>query len=114
VFVTFLKNTVAVLGLAAIAPEAILTWDEESFENPATGSSDHRTFAVFREEGFEPMESTHACVALTFSDKPWVEEFGLPALTAEIGVVASDANWTLTRGGTVTLRVCVRLLKDPG
>jgi hypothetical protein len=110
---TFLKNRVVARGSTATVPDAMRTCDDVSFENPAPASSDHRTFAFCCEEGLEPMVSTHACVALTFSDKPCVEEVVLPALAAETGVGESEATWTLTRGGTVTLTVCVRLLKDP-
>jgi hypothetical protein len=109
----FRKNKVAALGSTASVPDAILTWEEESFENPVPGSSDHRTFWFGCEEGLEPIESTHACVALTFSDKPCVEEVAFPALTAEMEVGENEATWTFTRGGTVTLTVCVRLLEDP-
>jgi hypothetical protein len=110
---TFRKNRVAALGSTASAPDAILTCEAVSFENPAPGSSDHRTFALCCEEGLDPMESTHACVALTFSDNPCAEEMVLPALAAETELGASEATCTFTRGGTVTLTVWVRLLEDP-
>jgi hypothetical protein len=108
----FRKNTVAALESPACVPDA-MTRDEGSFENPVPGSSDHRTFAFSSEEGLEPMESTHARVALTFSDKPWVEGLTLLALTAEIEAGESEATCTFTRGGTVTVTVWVRLLEAP-
>jgi hypothetical protein len=107
---TFRKNTVAALGSPATAPDAILTFDEVSLENPVPDSSDQRT-APSSEEGFEPIESTHARVALTFSDRPCVDGLTLAALEAEVG--ENDATCTFTRGGTVTLTVWVRLLEDP-
>lgn len=113
VSIAFLKNRVAAPGSTASVPDAILTCEEESFENPVPGSSDHRTFAFCCEEGLEPMVSTHACVALTFSDKPCGEGALLPALTAEMEAAENEATCTLTRGGTVTLTVWVRLLEDP-
>ena len=109
----FRKNRVAALGSTASVPDAILTCEEVSFENPVPGSSDHRTFWFCCEEGLEPIESTHAWVALTFRDKPRVEEVAFPALTAEMEVGESGATCIFTRGGTVTLTVCVRLLEDP-
>jgi hypothetical protein len=66
-------NNVAAVGSTARVPDAILTCEDVSFENPAPDSSDHRTFELCCAEGLEPMESTHAWVALTFSDKPCVE-----------------------------------------
>jgi hypothetical protein len=66
--ITFRKNTVAALG-SPREPDAILMVDEVSFEKPVPGSSDQRT-SLRGDEGFEPMESTHACDALTFSDSP--------------------------------------------
>ncbi len=99
------KKTLAALWSPPMVPEAILTCDEVSFENPVPGSSDQRTVALGAEEGLEPMESTHACVALTFSDRPCVEGLALSALTAEIEVGENEATCTLTRGGTVTVTV---------
>lgn len=109
----FLKNTVAALESPACVPDATLTCDEVSFENPVPDSSDQRTFVFGSEEGLEPMERTHAWVALTFSDRPCVEGLRLPALIAETEVGENEATCTFTRGGTVTLTVCVRLLEDP-
>jgi hypothetical protein len=109
---TFRKNTVAALGSPATAPEAILTFDEVSLENPAPGSSDQRT-APSSEDELEPIESTHVLVALTFSDRPCVDGLTLAALAAEAEVGENDATCTFTRGGTVTLTVWVRLLEDP-
>jgi hypothetical protein len=110
---TFRKNTVAALESPACVPDARLTCDEVSFENPVPDSSDQRTFVFASEEGLEPMERTHAWVALTFSDRPCVEGLRLPALTAETEVAENEATCTFTREGTVTLTVCVRLLVDP-
>jgi len=109
---TFRKNTVAAPASTASAPDAILTFDEVSLENPVPDSSDQRT-ALSSEEGLEPIESTHVRVALTFSDRPCVDGFTLAALEAEAEVGDNDATCTLTRGGTVTLTVWVRLLEDP-
>jgi hypothetical protein len=67
---TLRKNTIAALGSTANVPDAILVCADVSRENPVRGSSDHRTFAFGAEEGLEPMESTHAWVALTFSETP--------------------------------------------
>jgi hypothetical protein len=67
---TFRKNTLAAPGSAASVPDAILVCDEASFENPESGSSDHRTFAFGADDGLDPIEITHACVALTFSERP--------------------------------------------
>ena len=61
---TFRKNRVALLGSTASVPDPILTCEEVSFENPVPRSSDHRTFAICCEEGLEPIESTHAYLAL--------------------------------------------------
>jgi hypothetical protein len=58
------------LGSTANVPDAILVWADVRRENPVPGSSDHRTFAFGAEDGVEPMESTHAWVALTFSETP--------------------------------------------
>ena len=110
---TFLKNTVAALESPACVPDARLTWDEVSFENPVPDSSDQRTFVFGSEAGLEPMERTHGWVALTFSDRPCVEGLRLPAPTAKTEVGENEATCTFTRGGTVTLTVCVRLLEDP-
>ena len=93
----------------ASEPDAILTSDEVSFENPVPGSNDQRMVGRF-DEGLEPMESTHVRVALTLNDKPCVD--ALAAVTAEVEVGESDATSTVTRGGTVTVTVLVRL-KDP-
>src|SRR4030081_291936 len=109
---TFRKNTVAALGSPATAPEAILTLDEVSLENPVPGSSDQRT-APSSEEELEPIESTHVPVALTFSDRPCVDGLTIAALAAEAEVGENDATCTFTRGGTVTVTVWVRLLEDP-
>jgi hypothetical protein len=67
---TFRKNTIAGLGSTANVPDAILVCADVSRENPLPGSSDHRTFAFDAEDGLEPMDSTHAWVALTFSERP--------------------------------------------
>jgi hypothetical protein len=107
------KKTLAALWSPPMVPEAILTCDDVSFENPVPGSSDQRTVALGAEEGLEPMESTHACVALTFSDRPWVDGLTLPTLTADVNVGENEATCTFTRGGTVTVIVWVRLLEDP-
>ena len=113
VSMTFRKNTVAALGSPASEPDAILICDEVSFENPVPASSDQRTIAFGCEEGFEPMESTHACVALTFSDRPWVDGLTLAAPTADVDTGEKEATCTFTRGGTVTVTVCMTLLEDP-
>lgn len=105
------KNTVAALESPASAPDAILTFDEVNFENPVPGSRDQRT-GLSSEEGLEPIESTHARVALTFSDRPCVDGLMLAALEAETEVGENDATCTFTRGGTVTVTVWVRLLED--
>jgi len=102
------KNTIAALGSAARAPDAILTCDAVSFENPAPGSSDHSTFEFKTEDGFEPIESTHACEPLTFRERAGVDGPTVTGKTVEEG----DATSTFRRGGTVTNTVCVRLLKD--
>jgi hypothetical protein len=94
-------------------PDAILTFEEVSLANPLPDSSDQRTDEFRSEDGFDPIESTHACVALTFNERPWVDGARLPASTAEVDVRASEATCTFTRGGTVTLTVCVRLLEAP-
>jgi hypothetical protein len=107
----FRKNTFAELASPTCVPEAT-TCDDVSFENPVSGSSDHRTFA-FCSEGLELIESTQARDARTFRDKPCVEGLTPLALTAEIDVRESEATCTFTRGGTVTVTVCVRLLEDP-
>jgi hypothetical protein len=109
---TLRKNTVAALGSPATAPEAILTFDEVSLENPVPGSSDQRT-APSSDEELEPIESTHVLVALTFSDRPCVDGLTIAALAAEAEVGENDATCTFTRGGTVTETVWVRLLEDP-
>lgn len=109
---TFRKNTFAPLESPASEPDAILTFEELSFEKPVPGSSDQRT-ALSAEEGLEPMESTHACVPLTFNDSPCVDGLTLPTLTAEAVGGENDATCTFTRGGTVTVTVWVRLLEDP-
>jgi hypothetical protein len=109
---TFRKNTFAGPESPDNEPDAILTFEEVSFENPEPGSSDQRT-GLSAEEGLEPIESTHACVPLTFSDSPCVDGLTLPTLRAEAGAGENDATCTLTRGGTVTVTVWVRLLEDP-
>jgi hypothetical protein len=105
------KNTVAALASPAFAPDAT-TCEELSFEKPAPASRDHRTFAPRSDEELDPMESTHARVELTLSDNPRVAGAIVP-LTAEVAVGDIDATCTLTRDGTVTLTVWVRLLEDP-
>jgi hypothetical protein len=105
------KNTVAALASPAFVPDAT-TCDEVSFEKPAPASRDHRTFAFRSAEELEPIESTQARVELTLSDKPRVAGAIVP-LTAEVEIGEIDATCTLTRGGTVTLTVWVRLLEDP-
>jgi hypothetical protein len=67
---TLRKNTIADPGSTANLPDAILVCAEVSFENPVPGSSDQRTFAFGADDGLAPIDSTHACVALTFSDTP--------------------------------------------
>jgi hypothetical protein len=105
------KNTVAALASPAFVPDAT-TCDEVSFEKPVPASRDHRTFALRSDEELESMESTHARVELTLSDKPRVAGAIVP-LTAEVEIGEIDATCTLTRDGTVTLTVWVRLLDDP-
>ena len=87
----FRKNTVAALDSPAIEPDAILTCDEVNLENPALGSSDQRTGALCVVEELEPIESTHACVALTFRERPCVDGVTLPTLAAEVAEGAANA-----------------------
>jgi hypothetical protein len=107
------KNTVDVPGFAAREPDATLTCEDVSFENPAPDWSDHRTFEFGSDDEFEPIDSTHACVAFTFSERPWVDAPAFVALTAEAEADEKAATFTFTRGGTVTYTVCVRLVEDP-
>ena len=87
----FRKNTVAALDSPAIEPDAILTCDDVNVENPALGSSDQRT-GVFRAvEELEAIESTHARVALTFTERPCVDGLMLPTLMAEAAEGANAA-----------------------
>jgi len=42
-------------------------------------------------EELEPIESTHACVALTFRERPCVDGVTLPTLAAEVAEGANAA-----------------------
>jgi hypothetical protein len=83
------KKTVAALASVEIAPDAILTFVEVNFENPELASSDQRTCEARAEEAPDPIESTHACVALTLSERPCVDALMFPTLTAAAAVVAN-------------------------
>jgi len=77
------KNTVAALTSVEIAPDAILTFVAVNVENPELASCDQRTCEVRAEETPDPIESTHACVALTLSERPCVVGLMVPTLTVE-------------------------------
>ena len=87
----FRKNTVAAMDSPAIEPDAILTCDEVKFENPALGWSDQRAGVFPVAEELEAIDSTHARVALTFSERPCVDGLTLPTLAAEVAAGANAA-----------------------
>jgi hypothetical protein len=100
------KNIVAAVGWVEIAPEATLTWVDVKLENPEPGLSDQRIDELrVLDEGSDPTESTHACVALTLSERPCVAALTLPMLIAAPTAGANAPIRTFTRGGTVTVTV---------
>jgi hypothetical protein len=107
------KNTVAALASVEVEPDAILTFVEFNVENPALASLDQRTCEAPTDETPDPIDSTHACVALTLSESPCVDALMFPTPATERAVVAKAPTWTFTLGGTVTLTMWVRLLDDP-
>jgi hypothetical protein len=94
------------VGWVETAPEATLTWVDVKLENPEPGLSDQRIAEVrVVEEASDPTESTHACVALTLTERPCVDALTLPMLMAGIAVGVKAPTCTFTRGGTVTVTV---------
>jgi hypothetical protein len=78
------KNTVAAVGSVEIAPDARPTCAVVNVENPEPESSDQRMGELrVAGEALDPIESTHAAVALTLSERPCVDAFTFPTLTAE-------------------------------
>jgi hypothetical protein len=100
------KNTVAAVGWVEIAPDATLTWVDVKLENPEPGLRDQRIGELrVADEASDPTESTHACVALTLTERPCVAAWTLPMLIAAAVAGATAPICTFTRGGTVTLTV---------
>jgi hypothetical protein len=83
-----------------------LTWFDVKLENPDAGLSDQRIGELrVADEASDPTESTHACVALTLTERPCVAAFTLPTLIAAVVAGENAPTCTLTRGGTVTVTV---------
>ena len=102
----FRKNTVAAVGSVEIAPDARLTCAVVNVENPEPESSDQRMGELrVAREALDPIESTHASVALTLSERPCVDAFTFPTLTAGATDAAMRPTCTFTRGGTLTVTV---------
>jgi hypothetical protein len=100
------KNTVAAVGWGEIAPDATLTWVDVKLENPDAGLSDQPIGELrVADEATEPTESTHACVALTLTERPCVDALTFATLMAEAAAPANAPICTFTRGGTVTVTV---------
>jgi hypothetical protein len=100
------KNTAAAVGCVETAPDATLTWADVKLENPDAGLSDQRIGELrVADEASDPTESTHACVALTLTERPCVDALTFPTLMAEAATGANAPICTFTRGGTVTVTV---------
>jgi len=103
------KKTVAVVGAEERTPDAIVALRDVTVANAERGSRDHW---CWDRRATDPIDSVHGCVALMLNAKPSV--VCPETARAVVGAAAATgATCTLTRGGTVTLTVWVRLADDP-
>src|SRR5207248_335576 len=93
-----------------IAPLATVAFPVVTATNPELPSSDHWCCDPATTEA---IESVQAWVALMFTASPFIESSREEVLVALDGTDATAAIWTFTRGGTVTVTVCVRLTEEP-
>jgi hypothetical protein len=95
------RYKVAFAAICEIPPDAIVAPVGAMPAKLAVPLVDHWT-----RESFDPIERIHDCVALTVIERA-------PAEVAELLTAGATApTWTFTRGGTVTVTVCVRLTDD--
>src|SRR3954468_21076197 len=95
------RYKVAFAAICDSPPDAIVDPAGAISAKPAVPLVDHWT-----RESFDPIERIHDCVALTLIERA-------PTEVAELATAGATApTWTFTRGGTVTVTVCVRLTDD--